>query len=49
MRKYDFLVMQQGDCNTSATLLRAMYSLFRNINYVMSYLDDILITNPTYK
>ena len=49
MGKYDLLVMQQGDCNAPATIMRAMNFLFRNIKDHMIYLDDILIANHTYK
>ena len=49
MGKYDSLVMQQGDCNTPATIMRAMNFLSRNIKDLMIYLDDILIANHTYE
>ena len=48
MGKFDSLVLQQGDCNAPATMMRAMNFLFRNIQDLMIYLDDILIGNYTY-
>ena len=49
MGKYDSLVMQQGDCNAPATMMRPMNFLFRNIKDLMIYLDDMLIANHTYE
>ena len=46
---YDCLVRQGFDCNTSATMMRAMHSLFVNIKDVIIYLYDILITNHNYE
>ena len=43
------LVMQQGDYNVPATLMRAMNFLFKNIKNLMLDLDDILIANHTYE
>jgi len=49
--KFDSLIMQQGDCNTPATIMRAMNWLLREFlgKTVMVYLDDILIGNNTYE
>ena len=41
--------MQQGDCNATATMMRAMHFLFSNIQDLMIYLDDILIANHSYE
>ena len=49
MVKFDSLVMQQGDCNAPATLMRAMNCLSRNIQDLMIYVDDILIANHSYE
>jgi len=51
MGKFDSLVMQQGDCNAPATMMRAMNWLLREFigKTVMVYLDDILIGNDTYE
>ena len=49
MGKYDSLIMQQGDCNTPATILRALNFLFTNIKHLMSYLDYIFIANHTHE
>jgi len=49
MGKFDSLVMQQGDCNAPATMMRAMNWLLREFigKTVMVYLDDILIGTNT--
>ena len=47
MAKFDSLVMQQGDCNAPAIMMRAMNYLFREIKDQMIYLDDIFIANHT--
>ena len=47
--KFDSLVMQQGDCNAPATMIRAMNYLFQNVENLMIYLDHILIANHTYE
>jgi len=51
MGKFDSLVMQQGDCNAPATMMRAINWLLREFlgKTVMVYLDDILIGNNTYE
>ena len=41
--------MPQGDCNAPATMMSAMNFLFRNMQDLMIYLDDILIANHTYE
>jgi len=49
--KFDSLVIQQGDYNAPATMMRAMNWLLREFigKTVMVYLDDILIGNNTYE
>jgi len=49
MGKFDSLVMQQGDCNVPATMMRAMNWLLREFlgKTVMVYMDDILNGNNT--
>ena len=47
MGKFDSLVMQQGDCNARATMMRAMNYVFREVKDQMIYLDDILIAKHT--
>jgi len=51
MRKCDVLVMQQSECNTPATMIRAMNWLLREFlgKIVMVYLNDILIGNNNYE
>jgi len=51
IRKFNSLVMQQGDCNAPATMMRAMNWLLREFlgKTVMVYLADILIGNNTYE
>ena len=49
MGKFNSLVIQQGDCNAPATMMRAMNYPFREVKDQMIYLDDILIANHTYK
>ena len=49
MAKFDSLVIQQGDCNAPATMMRAMNYLFREVKDQMIYLDDIFIANHTYE
>ena len=49
MRKFDSLVMQQGDCNTLSTIMRAINYLFREVKDKMIYLDNILIANHMYE
>ena len=48
MSKFDSLVIQQGDCNAPATMMRAMNYLLREVKGQMIYLDDILIANHSY-
>ena len=47
--KFDSLVMQHGDCNTPAIMMRTMNYLFREADNQMIYLDDIFIANHTYE
>ena len=44
-------VMQQGDCNAPATMMKVMTRLFGPElgDRVMVYLDDIIVGSPTYK
>ena len=49
MRKYDSLIIEQGDGNAPAPIMRAMNFLFRNIKDLRIYLDYIHITNHTYE
>ena len=49
MAKFDSLVMQQGDCNATATMLRAMNYLFREVKDRMIYIDNIFIATHTYE
>ena len=49
MGEYDALVMQQGDCNLPATMMRAMNFLFRNIEDVIIYLDNSVIGAHTHE
>ena len=49
MGKYDSLVIRHGDCNTPATMMRAMNFVFSNMKDLMIYLDDILIDNHNHK
>jgi len=49
MGKFDSLVMQQGNCNAPATMMRAINWLIREFigKEEIVYLDDILIANNT--
>ena len=49
MGKFDCLVMQQGECNAPATMMRGIDYLFREVKDHMIYLDNILIANHTYE
>ena len=49
MGTFDSLVMQQGDCDAPATMMRAMNSLLREVKDQMIDLDNILIANHTYE
>ena len=42
-------VMQQGDYNISATMMRAIDSLLRNISNIMIGLNNVLIAYHTYE
>ena len=43
--------MQQEYCNVTATLVRAMKEIFRDMIFqnVMIWIDDIVISSTTYK
>ena len=49
MVEFHSLVMQQGDYNEPANMMRAMNYLFRDVKDQMIYLNDILICNHTYE
>ena len=49
MAKFDSPIMQEGDCNAPATMMRTMNYLFREVQDQMIYLDNILIVNHTYE
>ena len=51
MVHYISRVMQQGDCNAPATIVRAMNGIFRGTIYKDSiiYIDDIIISTRKYK
>ena len=49
MGKFDSLVMQQGDCNAPATMMRAMNYVFREVKDQVIYLGDIFIVNHIYE
>ena len=49
MGTFDSSVMQQGDGNAPATMMRAMNYPFKEVKDQMIYLDDILIANHTYE
>ena len=46
---YEFLVMHFGLTNAPATFQRFMDNLFKDLNYVIVYIDDILIFSKTYE
>ena len=46
---YDYLIIQQGDCNAPATMMRAMNLLCRIMKDVKIHIDDILIANNPYE
>ena len=43
--------MQQGYCNATATMMRVMNEIFRDMIFedLMIYIDDIIISRATYK
>jgi len=46
---YRSRIMQQGDCNAPATMVRAMYEIFKDIVFkdLVIYIDDIIIFSDT--
>ena len=51
MGHYRSWVIQQGDCNATATIVRAMNATFRDMIYkdLIIYIDDIIISSRNYK
>ena len=51
MGYYRSRVMEQGDSNVPATIVRAMNEIFRDIIYkhLIIYIDDIIISSRNYK
>ena len=54
MGNFNSLIMQQGDCNASATMMKVMTDIFKDLIYkpdkgVVVYLDDIIISTKTYE
>ncbi|GFO43198.1 hypothetical protein PoB_006970300 [Plakobranchus ocellatus] len=47
-RHYKFPRMQFGMINSEATLTRAVMMLVRGMDYVLDYIDDSLVHNPTW-
>jgi len=43
-------IMQQGDCNATATMVRAMYEIFKDMVFkdIIIYMDDIINFSDTY-
>jgi len=43
-------IMQQGDRNSPATMVRAMYEIFKDMVFkdLVIYIDDIIIFSDTY-
>jgi len=50
MGYYRSRIMQQGDRNASATMVRAMYEIFKDMVFtdLVIYIDDIIIYSDTY-
>ena len=48
---YNSQIMQQGDCNAPATMMKVMNNMFRDKlgRTIMIYLDNILIATETYE
>ena len=42
-------IMQQGDCNAPATMVRDIYEIFKDMGFkdLIIYLDDIIIFSDT--
>jgi len=47
---YHSRIIQQGDRNAPATMVRAMYEIFKDMvfNDIVLYIDDIIIFSDTY-
>jgi len=50
MEYYRSRIMQQGDRNASATMVRAMYEIFKDMvcKDLIIYIDDIIIFSDAY-
>jgi len=50
LRYYHSLIMQQGDRNSLATMVRAMYEIFKDMVFkdLVIYIDDIIIFSDTH-
>jgi len=50
MEYYRSCIMQQGDRNAPATMVRAMYKIFKDMVFkdLVIYIDDIIIFSDTY-
>jgi len=50
MGYYRSRIMQQGDRNAPAIMLRAMYEIFKDMVFkdLVIYIDDIIIFSDTY-
>jgi len=50
MGYYGSRIMQQGDCNDPATMVRAMYEIFKDMisKVLVISIDDIIIFSDTY-
>ena len=51
MAHYTSCVMQQGDCNTPAPMVRAMNEIFPDMIYkeLIIYIDDIIISSRNWE
>lgn len=49
MCTHDSLVMPEDPWKATATMIRGMHLLFRDIKDVMIYFEDILIGNQTHR
>ena len=51
MGHYRSRVMQRGDCNATATMVRAMNEIFPDMIFkdLIIYIDDIIISSANYK
>jgi len=50
MGYYPIRIMQQGDHNAPATMVRAMYEIIKDMVFkdLVIYIDDIIIFSDTY-